>query len=502
VTASLERRAELPTSEGLAPEQVQSQDGTSRLSTGLSLVTMLVLMAGLTRYAAAPLENPDTWFHLRIGEQLSGPWSLTHPGQLSSFGDVAWVPTQWSTEMLAARFEAWFGLPGVAWFFGALYLALALCVRAACRREAAALPATVATGACLLAASSAISARPQVVSLVLLAVVVAGWLSAGRGGRLPYHLVPLTWVWATAHGMWSTGVVVSAVCCAGLLLDRRRDGTVTKGLALRAASVPLLGLGAACLTPIGPRLLTSQLTVAHRATYISEWAPTSFREPAALVLAAMVAAVVVCYSLRPGVSWMRLLLLLLACGQAALVSRMVACSAVLVAPLLAAELHLLLRSHPGIRSPWPRAERPVVLGGAAVLLACLAAVVPHTAADPAGVPVAFDARLSALPAGSPVVVTDGVGSWLEWRHPELDPLVDGMFDAYPVEHLRQVADLLHVRPGWQRFVTRTGARTAVLLEGTSLGDAMVHQLGWRVVQHSAGYVLLTRPAGTDSSSTP
>ena len=80
-----------------------------------------------------------------FGEELAGPWSLQHPGRLSSFGDAPWVPTQWSTELLAARFESWFGLPGVAWLFGAFYLALVLAVFVVCRREGARLPAR-ATG--------------------------------------------------------------------------------------------------------------------------------------------------------------------------------------------------------------------------------------------------------------------------------------------------------------------------------------------------------------------
>src|SRR4051812_40996729 len=163
-------------------------------------------MARVTVHAAQPLSNGDTWFHLALGRRLLGDWSLQHPGSLSSFGQVPWLPTQWSTEMLAALFERWFGLPGVAWLFGALFLAVVLVVYAACRQEADPLPATVATSLAVIGTTAALSARPQVVTLVMLALVVTAWLRAERTGKVPWHLVPLTWLWATAHGMWSVGV--------------------------------------------------------------------------------------------------------------------------------------------------------------------------------------------------------------------------------------------------------------------------------------------------------
>jgi hypothetical protein len=459
--------------------------------TALSVAALLVVMARVTLHAADPLSNGDTWFHLAIGRHLLGSWSLTHPGGLSSFADVPWLPTQWSTEMLAAAFERWFGLPGVAWLFGALFLTLVLAVYALCRREAEALPATVATGFAVLGTTAALSARPQVVTLVLLVVVVSAWLRAERTGRVPWHLVPLTWVWATAHGMWTVGVVVGLVCCLGLVLQRAVD----RGVALRMFAVPLLSVLAACLTPLGPRLLGTQLAVGQRAPMIGEWAATDFRETSAFVVALMAGVVVLRWALRGGVPWMRLLLLLLACGWAMLVSRMVACSAVIVAPLLASALQQLAAHARPVTPRILRTERSVLAAGTLALLAGLAFAVPHTAARPAGVPTVFGPRLAALPAGSPVAVEDATGAWIEWRYPELDPVIDGMFDAYPVSYIKRYSDYVDVAPGWQRFVRDSRARVAVLVAGSPLSDAMQHQLHWKVVQRTPGWLYLTAPGG-------
>ncbi|MEP7090244.1 MAG: hypothetical protein ABI776_09070 [Nocardioidaceae bacterium] len=464
--------------------------GASRILTVASLVGLVAVMARVVLHAADPLSNGDTWFHLAIGERLLGSWSLGHPGQLSSFGDVPWVPTQWSTEVLAAGFERWFGLPGVAWLFGTLYLALVVGAYAVCRRLGVPLPAAVASGLAILATTPALSARPQIVTLLMLLVVISSWLRAERAQRVPWLLVPLTWVWATAHGMWTVGVVVSAVFCVGLVLDRRVD----RRLAVRMFAVPVLCVVAACLTPLGPRLLLSQLTVGRRASLIAEWGPTSFRAFPALVVAAMIGVVVVLWSLQGRVPWTRLLLLLLAAGWAILVARMVACSAVLLAPLLAAALQQMLGlSEVGVAT-LVRLEARVVGLATVLMLVGLAVAVPRTASEPAQVPAAFGSRLAALPSGAAVAVEDSTGAWLEWRYPGLDPFIDGMLDAYPVGYIERWQDFVRVAPGWQGFLRDSQAGVAVLVAGSPLSDAMQHQLHWTAVQHTGTWVYLVAPA--------
>ncbi len=56
---------------------------------------------------------------------------------------------------------------------------------------------------------------------------------------------------------------------------------------------------------------------------------------------------------------------------------------------------------------------------------------------------------------------DGIGGWLEWRVPGVDPVIDGMLDAYPVGYIRDFFAATRVEPGWRSFVERTGARVAV-----------------------------------------
>ena len=146
---------------------------------------MAVVFGALVRRAAPPLDNLDTYFHLRFGHEfLSGDWSLRDPGSVSSLATADWVPTQWLSEVVMAQTEDWLGLAGVAWLSGLLFLSLALLVYWACRRRAEPAVAALLVVLTLIACTSGISMRPQLVSYLLVVVTTAAWQRArDTGGR-------------------------------------------------------------------------------------------------------------------------------------------------------------------------------------------------------------------------------------------------------------------------------------------------------------------------------
>jgi hypothetical protein len=463
-----------------------------------ALVLLSLLMVLVLRFSALHLGNQDTWFHLVLGNRFRHGWTLGHPGALTPFATADWVPTQWSTEVLASWFESWFGLPGVAWLFGALYLALVLLTYLSCRRVSGRLGAAVATALLVLGVAPVLSARPQIVSLVLLTVTVAAWLRTAKDGRARWWLIPTTWVWATAHGLWSAGVLLGLVCWLGMVLDGRARGR----RAITLLAVPALSLVATLLTPVGPRLLTSQLAVGARTSMIAEWGPTNFRSVPSLAVALMLALVVVVWARHGRVPWSLLGLLLLAGAWTLLVARMVSLGAVVLAPLLAEAIgHALERTRsPGLephagatRQRMPRWERTTLLATAVAYLVTLGVAAPQVASEPDNVPTALAGRLAALPAGSPVLLEDGIGGWMEWRVPTVHPVIDGMLDAYPVGYVRRFFAATEVRPGWRTFVSESGARVGVLRAGSPLTAALQDRLGWRREARDRKWVYLAAP---------
>jgi hypothetical protein len=258
---------------------------------------------------------------------------------------------------------------------------------------------------------------------------------------------------------------------------------------MRLLAVPSMSLLAACLTPAGPSLVMSQVAVAGRSAFIGEWAPTSFRVLAAQVTALMLMVVAVLWARRGSTPWTELLIFVLAAALTAYAVRTVSLGAVLAAPLLAGAAQALLASPAG---PISRREAVGVAAAGTAVAGLLAALVPSTSASPGNVPDGLAKHLAALPRGSAVMVDGTVGSWIEWRFPELHPTMDGMFDAYSIEYMERYQAARDLRPGWRDFLDETGADVAVLSRDGAFQDALTHQGGWNELASDGRWVLLMR----------
>jgi hypothetical protein len=68
--------------------------------------------------------------------------------------------------------------------------------------------------------------------------------------------------------------------------------------------------------------------------------------------------------------------------------------------------------------------------------------------------------------------------------------VDGMTDAYEVEHVAGYAAASRLEPGWRDFIDGTQARYALLRSDSRLAAALVASRQWRNLVDESGYVLL------------
>lgn len=443
----------------------------------------------LTNHAKEPLSNTDTYFHLRFGQEfLSGAWSLQDPGSVTTFGTNDWVPTQWLPQVVMAQLEEWFGLAGVAWLSGLLYLALALTLWTVARRYSSPLVAAPVTVIGILAASPGMSMRPQVLSYVFIALVTAAWLDTRRDGKARWWLVPLAWVWAMVHGMWPVGIVIGVVAVLGLALDR----AVPRRQWLRLAAIPVLSFVVAALTPVGPRLFSAVLEVNSRGQYFAEWQPPDFTKGNTICLLILLAVVVVRLARKVSAyTWTELLLLLLAGGWALYTNRTVMVAAVMLVPFAASALQEALRERPSVS----RLERSAVLLSAAGCLAALALVVPRTADEPPDTYPEWLSTLDEMPDGTVVLNDWGQGGYLMWRFPELDFVMNGYGDIFTDDEIARNYEMDATLPGWLDEVERTGATYALLRPDTRLTYGLDDLEGWEVVHRSEKLVLLEAPEG-------
>jgi hypothetical protein len=452
----------------------------------IPLVLVLGLMGMAARRAFRPIGDPDTWWHLRLGADIWHHWDIVDPAPWTRFVSEPWVATQWLPEVVASRFEAAFGLPGVVWLWCAGLVVLTTVLYLVCRGEADILAATVATFVAFLGMSTTLTPRPQLVSFILLLVVAGAWLRTARDLRPRWWLIPVSWLWACSHGMWFSGIAVGAAVIMGLALDRRVRGAA----ALRLVAIPVASLLVAALTPAGPRLLLSPFTVGAITQFISEWAPPSIHDLSPAATAVMIAAVAIAWARGREVAWTQIALLLLATCWVLLSARTVTLAAAIAAPLLAGALQSLL---PGTTQEVGRRERAALLAGVLACLATVALLLPGSTGTPANVPNALNASLDRLPPHTVVFNNSTLGGWLLWRHPRLEPVIDGRAEAFPKSHFKSYIRTSQVRPGWEKFLQTTSSKFALVETDSPLAAALEERLHWRSLGTDVGYVLLAAP---------
>lgn len=452
----------------------------------MPFVLVLGLMGVATQQGLRPIGDPDTWWHLRLGDEIWRTWNFTDPAPWTRFATQHWVTTQWLPEVVASRVEHFFGLPGVVWLFCAGLVLLTAVLYLVCRREGGVLAAAVATVVAFAGMSATLTPRPQLVSFILLLIVTSAWLRTAKDLRPRWWLIPISWLWACSHGMWFSGVAVGAVVVVGLILDRRiRGGTTLKMLA-----IPVSSLLVAVMTPAGPKLLLSPFAVGGITQYITEWVPPSIHDLSPAATAVMIGFVAVAWARGRQIAWTKISLLLLATCWALLSVRTVTLGAAMTAPLMAAALQSLLPGH----APKISQREVAALGGG--IVACMVAVtllLPGSMGTPANVPNALNASLDRLPPHTVIFNDSVLGGWLLWRHPMLEPVIDGRAEAFPTAQIEGYINTSRVGAGWERFLETTNSTHALVEEGSPLATALDERLHWRSLGRDDGYVLMEAP---------
>jgi hypothetical protein len=457
---------------------------TSIVRRWLPLILLGSMFALMVRRAAQQLTNGDTYFHLRFGHEFIGGWSVRDPGSVSSFATADWEPTQWLGQVSMAWVEDAFGLGGVAALSGVLNCLVGLSIYVLTRRWADLLPAAVVTIVTLAACLPTLTMRPQVVSILFIAVTTHLWMTASTHPRRVWALVPLTWLWSMIHGMWPVAIAIGVVACAALLLDSEQDPRPPRNL----VAVPLLSVVAAALTPLLWRIYGAVWSVGPRREFFAEWQPPDFTDPSNAVVAAMLAMTVLLVARGASDSKVPIFLTVLAMGFALYSLRTVPVAALLLAPVLARHLQEFV----GPRQRRDRSERLAVLGMVATAMLAVILIAPRTASEPPSQPC-VDRHLSTLPEGTPILNDWAWGGYLMWRFPQLDPVMHGYGDTFTITELRRNDQLLLVEPGWDSAVDALGVSVALLPADSSLAYALERQMGWQATSCSDDVLILQGP---------
>lgn len=463
-----------------------------RVRPGWGTLAALAAISALPLVAVRPVSDPSPWLHLKVGAFLLDGRRFGAVDPWAPFASHQYIPTQWLPSMFTAALYQLWGLPSVAWVRGAAIVVLFVALLYIARRTARASIALPVAALALCAAWPSLTERPQLLGFVLLVPVVGAWWQTGSDARPRWWLVPLTWLAASIHGVWALGLVIGGLVVLGLFLDR----VVPSRRVAQLSAVVLASAVAAALTPLGPRLVTTPITIGGNARqFVEEWFASSARMPPVLATLVGLALVFIVW-IHQGhpIPWWKILLFLAAVGFALSMRRTVAIGIFLAAPMLAESLESLRRSRgpeTADRSDPPRSWEMCSWATAAAVALCMSVPLAQArASTPVGVPGNLEGSLRAMPGGTRIIGQGDITGWLLFAAPDVKPVFDLRIESYTPEHTRRYITTINAEPGWESFVSQTRATAALLPEDSALAVALKEQLHWRIVGTDAGYSLL------------
>jgi hypothetical protein len=458
----------------------------------------------------ASLSSVDLAYHLRAGGQLldTGVIPVTDTWTFTAAG-AAWLNQQWGAQAILAavfRIGSWTGL---AILRAALVGVTFGCLFEACRRSGLDIRrAAWLTIAAFVVSAVALSLRPQLFGMALLATTLLV-LSMRRSHPRLIWIVPLiVLAWANIHGSFFLGPLVVGLAWLEDVHDRVPNPHRTLVVAVVSAAAALINPFGAGVWAYALGLSTNSFVTSR----ISEWQPTTLRTFPGILFFASAALVVLVLARRGrATSWPAMLWFAVFAAIGTYAIRGVAWWPLGAAFALAGVVTVDLRQRvASATAPAPaRAERRSRINVAVVAVIVLACVVllpiwrpvdPRTGA-PNGVvgdapPGVTDALRSLTAAGDRVLNPQPWGSWFEFSLPDRTYALDSRIEVFPAQVWDDYDKVWHGIEGWQDVLTAWRPAAIVATHTDTELVARLTAAGWRTAFGDAdGTVLLPAAAG-------
>jgi hypothetical protein len=383
--------------------------------------------------------DPDLWFHLKLGEIVWNTHSIPATDSLShTASGHPWTAHEWLAQWGIYGVYRWGGYPGLMAGFAILgSLLLVLVYVLSYRRAGNALVAFLGGVSAWFFGTAGFAIRPQLAGYTFLAAELLVLDLALRNPRWLWVLPPMFAMWVNCHGsyLFGLGVLVMYWACSFL---NRRWGLITAVRLDRQSMLLLTGIlvlcaAALCLNPVGVRLLLYPLNVAfHQSTSlagIDEWLPPSLGDSRGLGMLAVSAAILIIPTWRRFEFPLRDLLLVgMACALAIQHVRMLFVFGIAASPVLARMLAPLLGKDSGREHPVANA---ILMAG---LVAATVSAYPGRAAIEQqirhGNPAGAVEYIRQTGLTGPMLNEYVFGGYLIWALPEHKVFIDGRGDVF------------------------------------------------------------------------
>ena len=205
----------------MEPSNVVSRDRTARLTDG---VLILLMLAATFALGCQELYDSDIWWHLRTGQWI---WEHRQVPRLDPFtfssADRLWIDLHWLFEILLAKAFAADGTRGMI-LMAAGTCATVLWVALSARdRRGPAWLAVACWMPALIVMSSRFAPRPELISLLGIAVYLAVLQRSDSTPTLAWVLPFVQVIWVNAHGLFVLGPLILGAYVIDNLTKRTRD---------------------------------------------------------------------------------------------------------------------------------------------------------------------------------------------------------------------------------------------------------------------------------------
>lgn len=474
-----------------------------------------ILGAGGFAVARLQLPDPDTWWHLAVGEEIlaRGTWPTADPYSFTASGH-GWIAYEWLGEIvmaLAARLGGFSAL--AALLIGLSVLLMLLLYGYAWLRSGHSKAAFLAVALVWPLAAIVFKLRPQLLGYVFLLLTLI-CLEAYRQGRTRtlWLLPALFLLWVNTHGTFVFGfVVLGAFGVSGLVKFRRGGLTAepwTPAQRRHLAVVLLLCVVAVTLTPYGTRPAAYPLELAvlqpTNVASIAEWQPMLFDLFWGKLFLILILAFFVVQMLFPLTYRLEEIgLLALTIYAASTHRRFAVFFAIVFAPLLAVQLARWLPRYQ------PAKDRPLLN---AVLVALIVAQVviffptmeqlEEVVAD--FFPQGAVEYMRAHGIEQPMLNEYAWGGYLIWAvGPEHKVFIDGRADLYEYAGvLSDWLDLSRLAPNTPFLLRKYGIGACLLRREHPLGTFLASLPDWEAVYSDELSLLLLRRPSVANSDQP
>ena len=453
-----------------------------------------LLVAGVFACARLNPPDPDTWWHIAVGEQIlrDGIWPEVDPYSFTVHGN-AWIAYEWLGEVLLAAAARFGELTGRTVLLIALSSALLLLLYYySYLRSGNVKAAFVACTLLLPVAALFFTLRPQLIGYIFLLITLICLERFRKGLQKSLWILPGVFLlWVNTHGLFVFGLLALGLYWVSGLMSFHWGGLVAeRWTALQRRHlglVFLLSVVALSLTPYGTRIAAYPLDMALfqsvNIASIQEWQPLS---PELLMGKLFVGLLVLLFLahvlFRPTYRFEEMALLLFAVFSASVHRRFFLLLILVLAPILAS---LLARRLPAYQ---PAKDRPV-LNAVLMILICAGLVAFFPSRQSLEDVVARNYPQKAVeylrqnPVGGRLLNEYGWGGYLIWSlGPNHKVFIDGRADIYDYGGvLSDYMSMTLLKPKTLSLLRKYGVQACLLQRDAPLGTLLAASPGWERV---------------------